>query len=272
MFQYLTVRTKRLYVQALAALATNSYFLAPYLKYLPCPSLNCYACPLAVFACPIGSLQHFVIIGLFPFLLLGLLALVGSVVGRWSCGYICPFGLFQDLLAKARRRKLSLPGWMTYGRYVSLAVVTLAIPAVFNEPWFCKLCPAGTLEAGIPIVGAALFKVKVLGHYSQFLGMVGWMFHLKLALLALTVLAAVYVKRPFCRILCPLGAIFGLFNKVSILQLSVDRGCDPSRADCRKVCPVDIDIRKDPSSPDCVRCLQCLSCPGVSSSFTKGKP
>jgi polyferredoxin len=270
MISRLAIRAKRTYIQIAAAIVTNSYFLAPVLKHVPCPSLNCYACPLAVFACPVGTLQHFIIIGLFPFFLLGLISIVGLVLGRWACGYLCPFGLIQDLLAKIRKAKASLPGWLSYGRYVSLVALAIALPAFLGEPWFCKLCPAGTLEAGLPIVGQAFIKAKLLGQYSQFWGMVGWLFAVKLALLAGFFAASIFFKRPFCQTACPLGAVFGLFNRISLLQLTFDRSCR-SKADCRKICPVDIDIRQDPSSPDCIRCLQCTKCPGVSHYFAAGK-
>ncbi len=266
MLKRLTIRTRRLYVQIAAAVLTNSFFLAPVMKYVPCPSLNCYACPLASFACPMGTLQHFVIIGLFPFLLLGIISIVGLVVGRWACGYLCPFGLLQDLLARLGKAKASLPGWASYGSYLSLALLVLALPLFLHEPWFCKLCPAGTLEAGLPIVGQAFFKAKLLGQYSQFWGMVGWLFAVKLAILALFMTASLKLKRPFCQAFCPLGAVFGLFNRISLLQISYDKSLD-GKGDCRKLCPVGIDIRRDASSPDCIRCLQCTVCLGVSSNM-----
>jgi polyferredoxin len=257
------IQTRRLYAQTAAAVITNSYFLAPYLKYVPCPTLNCYACPLANFACPIGSLQHFAAIGIFPFLLLGILFLVGALVGRWACGYLCPFGLFQDLLARLRRKKYSPPDWLGWGRYVMLIGAALIIAAVTQEPWFCKLCPAGTLEAGIPFVLGGIFHVKLPGQPAQIFAMIGWLFYLKLAITAAVVAAAVYIKRPFCRFLCPLGAIFGVFNRVSLLRIKVDHHAHHDRADCRKLCPVDLDIRKDPGSAKCVRCMHCITCPGV---------
>lgn len=270
MLKRLTIRTRRLYVQIAAAAVTNSFFLAPVFKYLPCPSLNCYACPLASFACPVGTLQHFVIIGLFPFLLLGIISIVGLVIGRWACGYLCPFGLLQDLLAMLGRAKSSLPGWASCGSYLSLAVLALALPHFLHEPWFCKLCPAGTLEAGLPIVGQAFFKTKLLGQYSQFWGMVGWLFAVKLAILALFMAASLKLKRPFCQVFCPLGAFFGIFNRISLLQISYDKSLD-AKGDCRKLCPVHIDIRHDTSSPDCVRCMQCTVCPGIDTVMGPGE-
>jgi len=263
MFSKLTTRTKRLYVQIAATVFTFSYFLAPILKYIPCPTLTCYACPLAMFACPIGTLQHFVIIGVFPFFLLGILFLIGALVGRWACGYLCPFGLFQDILARIRKKKLDPPSWLSWGRYVSLFGVAIIIPALTHEPWFSKLCPVGTIEAGIPYVAAALLKIKLPGQPFDALGMVGNLFWLKIFLLALTIAAAIYIKRPFCRYICPLGGIFGMFSRVSLLQIKVDQYETSEKVDCKKLCPVDMDITQDPGSADCIRCLQCTKCPGV---------
>ncbi len=263
MFSKLTTRTKRLYVQIAAAVFTFSYFLAPILKYIPCPTLTCYACPLAVFACPIGTLQHFVIIGVFPFFLLGILFLVGAAVGRWTCGYLCPFGLFQDILARIRKKKLDPPSWLGWGRYVSLFGVAIIIPALTHEPWFSKLCPVGTIEAGVPYVAAALLKIKLPGQPFDALGMVGNLFWLKIFLLALTIAAAIYIKRPFCRYICPLGGIFGMFSRVSLLQIKVDQYETSEKVDCKKLCPVDMDITQDPASAKCIRCMQCTKCPGV---------
>jgi ferredoxin-type protein NapH len=264
MLSTLTIQAKRRYVQLLAAAVTNSYFLAPYLKYLPCPSLNCYACPLAAFACPIGTLQHFAIVGAFPFLLLGILTMVGGLIGRWACGYLCPFGLFQDLLARIRRAKLELPFWLGWGRYISLFGVAILIPMLTGEPWFSKLCPAGTLEAGIPYVLGGIFHVKLPGQPAQIFAMIGPLFYAKLAITAAVIAAAISIKRPFCRFICPLGAIFGVFNRVSLLRIRLDKSCSRDTGDYRRICPVDIDIRDDAGSAKCIRCMQCTKCPGVS--------
>jgi ferredoxin-type protein NapH len=260
----LSIQTKRLYIQLAATAVTNSYFLAPLFKYLPCPSLNCYACPLAAFACPVGTLQHFAIVGAVPFLLLGILFLIGALVGRWACGYLCPFGLFQDLLAKIKRKKLSMPSWLGWGRYASLFGLAIAIPIITGEPWFSKLCPAGTLEAGIPYVLGGIFKVNLPGQPAQIFAMIGSLFYIKLVITAGMVAAAIFIKRPFCRFICPLGAIFGVFNRVSLLRIRLAKNCSREKGDYRKICPVDIDIRDDAGSAKCVRCMQCIKCPGVS--------
>ena len=71
-------------------------------KQVCVPGLNCYSCPGALGACPIGSLQSFMsgAVLRFPFYVLGLMILFGLILGRRICGWLCPFGLVQELLYK----------------------------------------------------------------------------------------------------------------------------------------------------------------------------
>jgi ferredoxin-type protein NapH len=254
---------KRRQVQAISFLVMNSYFL-DILKFVPCPGMNCYACPAAIFACPIGTLQHFVIIRQFPLYVLGVLSLVGLGVGRLACGWLCPFGWFQELLYSLRQRlrpdhglRLHWPAWRLSGRfhwlpYGFLVILVGIVPLLTYEPWFCKLCPVGTLEAGIPWV------LLDAGIRSQ----VGWLFAVKLLILVGFLLWMLGTQRPFCRFVCPLGAIWSPFNRLSRLSLAVDDSSCTQCDACRTVCPVGISIHEDPASTRCVRCLECVkACP-----------
>lgn len=247
------LRVRRWPIQLLSALGMNSYFLADPLKALPCWGLNCYACPAAAFSCPIGTLQHFVIVRQFPAYVLGVLGLAGSIAGRWSCGWLCPFGFLQDLLYRLKVPKLRLrTGWWGKLRYAVLALLVVVVAYVTLEPWFCKLCPQGALEGAIP---------QVLLH-PELRESIGWFYWLKIAILAGFLGWMAVTKRPFCRFFCPLGAIWSPFNRISLVQLRVDlpscRGCDR----CREVCPTDISVYDDPNSDQCIRCLACVkACP-----------
>lgn len=233
-------------------IVANSYVFSA-LKFFPCPILNCYACPLAVFACPIGSLQHFVIIGAIPFFVLGLLGVIGAAVGKMTCGWLCPFGYLQDLLAKVPMRKFDIPRILEYGQYVALIILVLVLPVWLKEPWFSKLCPQGTLEAGIPWI---FIDAKLRAQ-------VGALYYVKLGILAGFLTAMLFTKRPFCRTACALGAIFSIFNRFSIFRLSVDTtDCDACGL-CKSVCPVDLEVHKTPNDRRCIRCLQCTSCAAV---------
>lgn len=243
---------RRTTVQIVSALTLNSYVTQRITKGLPCPALNCYACPVASFACPIGSIQHFIGRQKFPLYVLGVVGLIGALIGRASCGWFCPFGWFQEQLYKIPVPKLRLPNRFNGSRYVILAVLVVVIPLITREPWFCKLCPAGTLEAGIPM---ALISADIRS-------MVGTLYGIKLGILGGFLGWMSVTRRPFCRWACPLGALWSLFNPVSSFRLQVDQDrciqCDR----CQTACPVDIRVYENPVSAACIRCLQCVpECP-----------
>lgn len=254
---------KRRLVQILVAFGQNGYLLgftnrAIYqgsLKEYCTPTLNCYACPGALFACPIGTIQHFAIVGgAIPAYVIGYLAAIGAVVGRMCCGWLCPFGFFQDLLYKVRSVKIAIPRSLTYAKYLILAGLVFTISAVFQEPWFSKLCPNGILIAGIPwsLLDESIREMLVK------------MFWIKLAILSLFAVWSATAKRPFCRTVCALGTIFSFFNSFSVYQMRVDHGACTRCDRCRENCPMDISIWQNERSVDCIRCLECTACPVVS--------
>jgi len=231
------------------------------LKGLCVPFLNCYACPMAVFSCPIGSLQHFMTIRAVPLLLIGSLGLIGLLVGRMGCGWLCPFGLIQDLVYKIPVRKVAIPRPLLQLKYVTLMLLVIIIPFATGAPWFSKLCPYGTLTAGIPWVlinpTDARTGASIIAPAD-----VGGLFALKTGILIGFVALFAVAKRPFCRTTCPLGAIWAMFNRFSIVQLKVSSGCRDCGA-CRRKCPVDIQVSEDTNSGECIRCLGCTSCENV---------
>ena len=243
---------RRMAVQIGSALVLNSYVTQRLTKGIPCPALNCYACPAAAFACPIGSIQHFIGRRKIPLYVLGVVGLVGALIGRASCGWFCPFGWFQELVYKLPTPKLRLPNRFNWTRYVVLAVLVAVIPYITREPWFCKLCPAGTLEAGIPVV---LLDVGVRR-------LVGTFYWIKLGILAAFLAWMSATRRPFCRWVCPLGALWSPLNPVSSFQLKVDQNTCIRCNRCQTACPVDIRVYEEPTSGACIRCLQCVPvCP-----------
>ena len=390
----------------IAAYLQNKILYQGFLKYVPEPILNCYGGPLAVFACPIGSTQQMVGMKLLPWLPLGVFIVIGAVVGRAACAWLCPFGMWQDLLYKikagpnagskrwvsvavialvtavigaalvlflklpplpvfvyawlpfnllvlvvANRGKLDLPRRMWVGGFLAalglaavvwlkfevgyavaaglIAMVLLGLTgrwfaAVFSavagfllgwlgnpafhigplsglplgiglavaalilvlgidvaaraslpsnflkfgvllvvagvasyltaEPWFCKLCPQGTFGAGIPLV--------LWDPVNALRGLVGWLYWVKIGILLATILAAIAVKRPFCRVICPIGALYSLFNKGSLVHLTCSRDSCTQCGLCRKVCPMNIEPQQSQNQLECIRCNECVSnCP-----------
>jgi ferredoxin-type protein NapH len=267
---------KRRVIQFISLVATNSYlpsipnasFYQGSLKGACVPVLNCYACPLAWGSCPIGTLQHFVIVRAMPFYLLGVLGLIGLFVGRWPCGWLCPFGWFQEILYKLKLPKVSAPDWLRHAKYVFLFGLVGAVAWVTFEPWFCKVCPAGTLEAGLPWLAWSARGSE----YAAGMEFTTWIFSLKVGILGAFAVLAGMMRRPFCRFVCPLGAILGLTNKVSLLKLDYDldrcavahakgskiEGCATCRH-CSAVCPMDLKVPEQTGSVDCIRCMNCAS-------------
>lgn len=261
---------KRRIFQALGTVLPNSYFPVLWLgniyqgwgKGVCTPGLNCYGCPMALVSCPIGQLQHFAVIRAFPLYLVGFFGAIGTAVGRMQCGWICPFGLLQDLLYRIRTVKVKFPSWMRYSKYAILIALVLIIPFLTGEHWFSKLCPQGALEAGIPFV---IWNPQGgdLGLSSSIRDLVGWLFSVKIAILAVLLGLMVFIKRPFCRFLCPLGAIYALFNAFSFVRLEVDHESCSGCGLCDDWCPVDLKIPEEVDSPECIRCLECTKCESI---------
>lgn len=217
------------------------------------PVFHCYACPLATFACPIGVIAQFSALHILPFMAIGLLVAIGALLGSALCGWACPFGLVQDLAAKVPAPRLHLPAWTGYLRYAVLAGTVIAIPYLWGEghPLFvCRVCPAGGLEAAVPAMVTQAAEGK---------GIV-WPNPVKLTIVVVFLIAIFFVRRPWCRLLCPLGAIFSLFNQVSAVFLRVDSGRCTQCKQCRKLCPYEIHPDQSPNDLRCIRCLECTRC------------
>ena len=230
-------------------------------KQVCVPGLNCYSCPGAVGACPIGSLQTFLASRpvKLPYYVLGLLLFFGVLLGRAVCGFLCPFGYIQELLHRIPlpRRKLgNFRGDRTLRclKYLVLAGVFVAPLLLDWTPAFCKyLCPAGTLEGGVPLVALNLGGLELR---------LGALYFWKLGVLAAVLAACLWIFRPFCKYLCPLGAIYGLMNRVSLCRLHLDADRCLGCGRCARACPMQVDPLQSPDSPECIRCGRCArSCP-----------
>lgn len=263
---------KRFWVQAAAAIAQNAWFpgfargevFKGKSKYLCVPGLNCYSCPGALGSCPIGALQAVIASPKYGFgwYVAGLLALFGLVAGRWICGWLCPFGWLQELLHRIPGKKLHVPGklqWLKYVKYAMLVFLVLLLPALAvnyagqGDPWFCKyFCPAGTVEGALPLMAAN----------ASLRDAAGLLFDWKLIVAVAIVAMSVFVYRFFCRFFCPLGAIYGLFNKLALYRMKADERRCTRCGRCAAACKMGVEPCAEPNSPECIRCGCCReACP-----------
>lgn len=262
----------RNWIQSAYVLITNGYlagfvsgkiYTGPAKKFCV-PGLNCYSCPGAVASCPIGSLQA--VLGSpnrISFYVVGLLLFFSALFGRFVCGFLCPFGLVQDGLFRIPIfRKIKRIPWEHPARklkYLVLAVFVILIPSTVRDialngiPAFCAyLCPSGTLMAAVPLM------LTNEGLRS----LIGPLFVLKMSILVLILVASMKISRPFCRYLCPLGAIYSCFNKTAWIRLDVDENACIRCKRCRTACQMEIEVYRNPNAPDCVRCGDCVTiCP-----------
>ena len=236
------------------------------------PGLNCYSCPAASGACPIGSFQAVVGSSKFGFsyYITGFLILLGVLLGRFICGFLCPFGWLQELLHKIPSKKLSTRKLkpLTYLKYIILLLAVVLLPALavndvgMGDPFFCKyICPQGVLEGAIPLslvnegIRAAL----------------GTLFVQKLFILLAVVALSILFYRPFCKWICPLGASYALLNKISLLEIKMDEQKCVSCGKCAASCKMDVDVRKTPNHAECIRCGKCITaCPAEALCFHYG--
>lgn len=241
-------------------------------KMVCVPGLNCYSCPAASGACPIGSFQAVVGSSKFRFsyYITGILILLGVLLGRFICGFLCPFGWFQELLHKIPTKKFSTKRLrpLTFLKYIILVVMVFLLPLLLvneiglGDPYFCKyLCPQGVLEGAIPL---SLVN-------SGIRSALGALFTWKLGILLTVVVLSILFFRPFCKWLCPLGAFYALFNRISLLQIHVEEHRCVSCGKCTKACKMDVDVLKTPAHTECIRCGMCINaCPTGALHFRYG--
>ena len=206
----------------------------------------------------------------FSYYITGTLILLGVLLGRFICGFLCPFGWFQELLHKLPTKKLSTRKLrpLTYLKYAVLLVMVVLLPALavnevgMGDPFFCKyLCPQGVLEGAIPL---SLTNAGIRAA-------LGTLFTRKLSILLAVAVLSVVFYRPFCKWLCPLGAFYALLNKVSLFQMQVDPNKCISCGKCAKACQMDVDITKTPNHTECIRCGMCVrACPTHAVAFRYG--
>ena len=258
--------TRRL-VQLYAALLYNAnlkgyvdgHIYSGDLKAVCVPGFNCYSCPGAIASCPLGALQNALNAAGHtpPWYMLGILALFGVVLGRTVCGWLCPLGLIQELLHKIptpKIRKSRITRKLTWLKYVFLAVFVIAVPLIYGIgkgvilPGFCKyICPAGTFEGAVGILqnpanSSSFFQLKAV-------------FTSKWVIMLVIGLACVFCYRSFCRFICPLGAIYGFFNRFAVTGVKVNpdrcNGCGACVMKCR------MDVRHV-GDRECISCGKCI--------------
>lgn len=249
---------KRKIIQLVSFITLNSYIkgivnkvnYGGSFKKICLPVINCWSCPSALTGCPIGAIEVYVKAGQVPFVPFLYIVFPGLLLGRFFCGFICPAGFLQELVFKFKTRKFRLFNKLNYLSVFSLIFGVIIFSYLFSNAWFSKyLCPMGTIQASLPwlILDEGIRKS------------VGSIFIFKIIFLIFVIFMCVYIFRFFCRVLCPLGFILGIFNKIAFIKIKYfQESCD--RCDnCKSVCPVDLKIPEEVNNFKCIRCMNCVN-------------
>jgi len=182
------------------------------------------------------------------------IVILGIVLARFFCGWICALGALQRIFGSLGRRifkkrftvPVKLDNVLRYFKYVVLVAIlygtwmtgTLVIRPY--DPWIAY----GHLSAGIAEV---------------------WVeFAVGLIILIASLLLSMLYERAFCKYVCPLGAFNAILGRIPLFRIKRDAPTCISCSKCDKACPMNIDVMKPITvgSPECISCMECVTeCP-----------
>jgi len=225
----------------------------------------------------------------FPWLALASFFIVGILIGKSLCGWICPFGFIQDLAGFMKRKKTEFAPRThkstLYLKYIILATTlfigfTFAASKVavasdsyqralgiFATAPFSALSPSETLFATLPRMINSAVSGPAQDALSVFVNAPA-LFWVQLALLVGVLVFVVYVPRGWCRYICPHGALMGILNRFGFVGLRRQPfKCEKGGCrDCVEACPMRVPILDLPwekfSHEECIYCMKCAdACP-----------
>jgi len=233
----------------------------------------------------------------FPWFALASIFIIGALLGRLFCGWVCPFGFIQYLVSTFRSRHVQVSP-KTHDQFKSLKLFILALTlfvsgslflalefgigtdyskalGVFAKGPFLAVSPDGALFGAIPMLlmeGSSLL-LKASEIFSSYDAFAKWIWNvpgnlvLSLFLLAVSFYGAYMIPLFWCRYLCPVGGFLGIFGRFSLLGLKRDPvKCTKKCLDCVRVCPTQVRILDLPwekfNDQECILCLDCVeACP-----------
>ncbi len=228
----------------------------------------------------------------------GSVILLSVLLGKFFCGWLCPFGLYMDVISRLRKalriehrsfsdnfnKKFHQLGYVILALLIILSVIfgsqaiagAQLVPGTekggfvynyFSAP-FCQVCPMKPLcvllEASVGLMRPEWLVESTTGQFYQ-LGF--YLTSLNLFVLGVVTVAAFFYRRVWCR-LCPLGALIALFNRFppfkrfSGIRLDkVEEKCTKCGV-CKRVCPTQVTEVYEKNGGDVTtsNCILCMRC------------
>ena len=263
-------------------------------SWIPLPVLACLGTTSRRIACGIGVIFWALSHNIVPIVSVGILLTLGALLGRTFCGWVCPFGLVQDIAGYVKRKHYPITPKgdreLSYIRFALLAVALLLSLSLFiahftspatettyrrafrlaDDSLVCLLCPASPFFVSLPpllyqLATAIPAAIKGLP--------AAWptvprdpLFWFRIGLLAAILWASVELPRFWCKYLCPLGALLHLIGRHSLLGIRCDRSRCLRCGICARSCPMRLRPFAAPepvfTDGDCIYCLRCVErCP-----------
>ena len=172
---------------------------------------------------------------------------VAVFFGALFCGWICPLGAVQDWIGRLGRR--------IFGKRFNRFVPRTADRAL---SWLRYAVLALVVLQSARVIGFAASSFNP--NRALFHVWFGGAFPIGLVVLGLTLVGSLFVARPWCRWLCPFGAVQGTVSLVSPWTIRRNADSCPSCARCSRACPMGIDVHSMSRVRDtrCTRCTECL--------------
>ncbi len=232
----------------------------------------------------------------FPWIALGTVFLIGAVVGRAFCGWVCPVGFVQDIMTTLKGKLDSVsPRTQKAGKnfkYFVLFFIVLisgtlglalylgvgsdyknALGVLATGP-FIAISPEGTLFGTVPALlnmarenfASFLARPPTIQQVWTQLTQTPPLLALRLIILVAFFGAAWRVPRFWCRYVCPTGALMAVFQRYSYAGIKRDPVKCMKCPHCEVRCPMQINILDLPwekfNDPECIMCMECVdACP-----------
>jgi ferredoxin len=186
--------------------------------------------------------------------LLAAIVVLGIVLSRFFCGWICAFGALQGAFGwlgkKLFKRRFTVPPkvdrvlrWLKYPILVAIVYFTWTTGTLVIRPYD---------------------PLAAYGHLSAGLGAVWAEFSVGFVLLVLTLALSMLYERAFCKYVCPMGAVNAILGRIPLFRIKRESKTCISCSKCDHVCPMNIEVSTADkvTSPECIGCLECVTaCP-----------
>jgi ferredoxin-type protein NapH len=242
------MKTARRITKFLFLFLVNIGILGVTFRKLVLPFIFSSSFPFSSFTDPLHIIQESVILRILPLFALGTLLVVYAVVGKFFCGWACPFGTFQDVLLRMRLEPPQIIHTIALSLKYVILILMVALAFFAGRPLFSLLAPPETLFASIPhmVAYGIYINMATVVRYVLFFGLI---------------FTFIFIPRFYCRYLCPVAALASPLSKFSLLTLTVSEKCDGC-GECVKVCGMNIVPHLNPSSAECDKCGGCVdACP-----------